>query len=91
MTIAEELMKIKARQEFGSVIARAGLTRPELSQASGISTRTIDALARPEGYGRDGSTREVTAWKLARGFAKLTNQTPEQAFASLFIEVEGEQ
>lgn len=81
-------MKIKARQDFGSLIARAGFTRPELSKASGISTRTIDALARPEGYGRDGSTREVTAWKIARGFAQLTAQTPEAAFNVLFVEVE---
>lgn len=88
MTIAEDVMKIKARPDFGSLIARAGLTRPELSRVSGISTRTIDALARPEGYGRDGSTREVTAWKIARGFAQLTDRSPEDAFQVLFVEVD---
>jgi hypothetical protein len=88
MMIAEDTMKIRAREEFGSIIARAGLTRPELASAAGISTRTLDSLARPEGYGRSGSTREVTAWKIARGFARLTEQTPEAAFDRLFVEVE---
>lgn len=88
MTVAEETMKIKAREEFSSRIARAGLTRPELAQAAGISTRTLDSLSRPEGYNRAGTTRESTAWKIARGFAKLTSQEPEAAFKQLFVEVD---
>ena len=86
--IAEATMKIKAREDFGRVIGRAGLTRPEVAQRAGISVRTIDALARPEGYGREGYTRESTAWKIARAFAGLTEQTAEAAFESLFVEVE---
>ena len=88
MTTAEDVAEDQSPPRLWQLIARAGLTRPELSKASGISTRTIDALARPEGYGRDGSTREVTAWKIARGFAQLTAQTPEAAFNVLFVEVE---
>jgi hypothetical protein len=80
--------RIKARDDFGSVIARAGLTREQVSRASqGVSTRTIDALARPGGYGRAGYTREVTAWRIARAFAALTEQTAESAFSVLFVEV----
>ncbi len=82
------MARIKARDDFGSIIARAGLTRPQLGQAAGVSTRTLDSLARPAGYSREGYAREVTAWRIARAFAQLTNTTPEAAFAALFIEVE---
>jgi hypothetical protein len=41
-------MAIKARPDFGSQIARAGLTRAEVARAADISTRTLDALARPD-------------------------------------------
>lgn len=85
--IEVSMAKIKARDEFGSVIARAGLTRAEVARAAEMSTRTLDALARPEGYGRSGRTRESTAWRIARGFASLSNQTAEDAFKALFIEV----
>ena len=89
MVIAEVLtMKTKARPEFSSVIARAGLTRSEVARTAGLSVRTLDALARPEIYDRSGTLRESTAWKLARGFAQLTQQTPEQAYSALFVEVE---
>lgn len=81
-------MKIKARSDFGSIIARAGLTRSEVARAAGISVRTLDALARPEIYDRAGTTRESTAWKIARGFAQVTQQTPETAFTTLFVEEE---
>jgi DNA-binding XRE family transcriptional regulator len=87
MSIAEELMaRIKARPDFSSIIARAGLTRTEVAKAAGVSTRTLDSLARPSGYGREGFTRESTAWKIARGFAQLTNAATEAAFAQLFLE-----
>jgi hypothetical protein len=81
-------MKIKARPDFGSIIARAGLTRAEVARQAGMSTRTLDALARPEIYDRTGTTRESTAWKIARGLAKLTDQAPEAAFDQLFIVVD---
>jgi hypothetical protein len=81
-------MKIKARSDFGSIIARAGLTRAEVARVTGMSTRTLDALARPEIYDRSGTTRESTAWKIARSFAKLTDQAPDAAFNQLFVEVE---
>ena len=84
-------MKIKARPEFGSTIARAGLNRTEVAKAANLSTRTIDSLARPEHYGRDGSTREATAWKIARGFGTLTSRTAEDAFNVLFIETDEEE
>lgn len=79
-------MKVKARPDFGSVIARAGITRGQIAAAAGVSARTIDALARPEGAQRAGNAREVTAWRIARGFAALTEQTKEAAFAALFEE-----
>lgn len=80
--------RIKAREDFGSTIARAGLTRVDVSKASqGVSTRTIDSLAKPANYGRQGFTREVTAWRIARAFGTLTGQTAEDAFNALFIEV----
>jgi enhancing lycopene biosynthesis protein 2 len=81
-------MRTKARDNFGSVIARAGLTRSEVATAAKVSTRTLDALARPAGFGREGYTRESTAWKVARGFAQLTGQTADAAFAALFVEVD---
>jgi DNA-binding XRE family transcriptional regulator len=88
VTVIEDRMAvhIKARPNFGSTIARAGLTRPELAQAAGVSARTLDALANPGVYSRSGSTREATAWKIARGFAQLMKLTPDEAFAQLFIE-----
>jgi hypothetical protein len=76
--------RVKARPLFGRVIARAGLTRGQVATAAGISTRTIDALANPGAAGRQGYAREVTAWKSARGFAELTKQTDDAAFAALF-------
>lgn len=86
----EALMtRIKARDTFGSVIARHGFTRPQLGAVSGVSPRTLDALANPP-RGREGYTRESTAWKIARGFASKAGYTPEDAFALLFIEVEGD-
>jgi hypothetical protein len=80
-------MTIKARPDFGSIIARAGLTRTEVAREANISTRTLDALARPETYDRTGALRESTAWKIARALAKLTDQTPNDAFNLLFVEV----
>lgn len=82
---AANMASVKARKHFGSIIAQYGLTRAEVSRVTGISTRTLDSLARPENYGRDGSTRESTAWKIARGVAQLTDQTPEVTFHALFI------
>lgn len=81
-------MKIKARPDFSSIIARAGLTRSEVARQANMSTRTLDALARPEIYDRVGTLRESTAWKLARAFGKLTDRTPDEAFALLFVEVD---
>jgi len=86
--IEATMNKIKARPDFGSIIARAGLTRSEVARAAGISTRTLDALARPETYDRSGSLRESTAWKIARGFATTAALTPEEAFSVLFVEVD---
>jgi hypothetical protein len=80
--------RIKARSNFGSIIARAGLTRTELAQTAGVSARTLDSLANPGGYGRNGYAREATAWKISRGFAQRTEQTAEEAFRQLFIEEE---
>jgi hypothetical protein len=79
-------MTIKARSDFGSIIARAGLTRSQVARVADVSTRTFDALARPEIYDRSGTLRESTAWKIARGFAQLTQQTPDDAFNALFVE-----
>lgn len=81
-------MAIKARPDFGSQIARAGLTRAEVARQAAISTRTLDALARPDTYDRTGVLRESTAWKIARALAKLTDQQPEAAYNQLFVEVE---
>lgn len=78
------MTRIKARPTFGSVVARAGFTRPQLATAADVSVRTIDALANPGGAGRRGYAREVTAWKIAKGFARLTSQMDEAAFNALF-------
>lgn len=78
------MARVKARPNFGRLIARAGFTRVALATAAGVSARTLDALANPAGAGRQGYARELTAWKIARGFAKLTSQTDEAAFAVLF-------
>ena len=86
LVIEDAMQTIKARPDFGSLVARAGLTRSEVARAADVSTRTLDALARPEIYNRSGAVRESTAWKIARGFAQLTQQTPEQAFNALFVE-----
>jgi len=80
-------MAIKARPDFSSTIARAGLTRSEVARQAALSTRTLDALSRPETYDRTGVLRESTAWKIARALAKLTDQSPDSVFAQLFIEV----
>ena len=80
-------MIVKARPDFKSVVAQAGLERPELARAAGVSTSTIHALAHPEHKGRTGVVREVTAWKIARGFAKLTDQEARAAFDALFVEI----
>lgn len=87
MVVLMPMPKIKARPAFGSIVARAGFTRPQLASASSISVRTIDALANPTAAGRHGFAREVTAWKIARGFATLTAQTDEDAFNQLFEEI----
>lgn len=80
---------VKARDNFASIIAQAGLDRPDLARAAGVSVTTVHALAHPEHKGRTGTTREATAWKIARGFARLTEQEPQAAFDSLFVIVEG--
>jgi hypothetical protein len=79
--------RIKARSTFGTVVARARLTRPQLAAAAEVSVRTVDALANPGAAGRHGFAREVTAWKIAQGFAKLTQQTDDAAFGQLFENV----
>lgn len=76
--------RIKARSNFGTVVARAGLTRPQLASAAGTSVRTIDALANPVAAGRSGYAREVTAWKIAKGFAQACKLTDDEAFDRLF-------
>lgn len=78
------MARFKARSNFGSLIARAGFTRPALAQAADVSTRTVDALANPSAAGRRGNARELTAWKIARAFARKTEQTEEAAFEQLF-------
>ena len=81
-------MIVKARPDFKSAVAQAGVERPELAGAAGVSVSTIHALAHPEHKGRSGVVREVTAWKIARGFAQLTSQEPRAAFDALFVESE---
>lgn len=78
---------VKARPEFRTVVARAGLERPELAKRAGVSTSTIHALAHPEHKGRSGVTRESTAWRIARAFGELTSQEADAAFNQLFVEV----
>ena len=77
--------RIKARSDFSTVLARAGIARGKLAEVAQVSSRTIDSLANPAGYGRQGYTRELTAWKIAKGFAQLTDQPDEPAYAQLFI------
>jgi hypothetical protein len=76
--------RIRAKPDFSTTIARAGISRARLANAAQLSSRTIDSLANPAGYGRHGYARELTAWQVAKGFAALTNQTEDQAFAQLF-------
>ena len=78
-------MNIKARDDFGQVVARAGLTRTELSRLAGVSTQTLDILSNPQSYRRTGYTRQVTAWKIANAFADYKGQTSEEAFDVLFV------
>ncbi len=82
---AMTMARIKARATFGSTLARAGYTRKQVADAAALNVRTIDALANPAAAGRNGVAREVTAWKIARAFAQLTNQTDESAFEALFV------
>ena len=83
-------MIVKVKPDFKSAVAQAGIERPQLASAAGVSTSTIHALAHPEHKGRTGVVRESTAWKIARGFAQLTSQEPRAAFDALFVEVESE-
>jgi hypothetical protein len=85
MVVEVAMSKVRARPTFGSAIARAGITRLQLATASEVSVRTVDALANPTAAGRSGQAREITAWRIARGFARLTSQTDEAAFDALFI------
>lgn len=78
---------IKAQNNFEDIIAREGISRTDLAQASEVSPRTIDSLANPAGYQREGYTRPITAWKIAKGFAKLTKHNEEEAFKILFIDL----
>lgn len=82
-------MIVKARQDFKTVVAQAGLERPELAAAAGVSVSTIHALAHPEHKGRSGVVRESTAWKIARGYAQLQSMEPRAAFDALFVVAEG--
>jgi hypothetical protein len=82
------MTRIKARSTFASTVARAAKTRAQLAAASDVSVRTIDSLANPGAAGRSGFAREITAWKIAKGFAALTSQTDDAAFNALFEEVE---
>lgn len=82
------MTRIKARPTFGSTIARAAKTRAQVAAAADVSVRTVDALANPGAAGRRGFAREITAWKIAKGFAALTSQMDETAFNALFEEVE---
>jgi hypothetical protein len=84
MTEVLVMTRIKARPTFGSVVARAGFTRPQLAAAADVSVRTIDGLANPGAAGRQGFAREVTAWKIAKGFARLAELTDDDAFEKLF-------
>jgi hypothetical protein len=80
--------KVKARPAFSSVIARAGITRLELALQAGVSVRTIDSLANPNAAGRSGRTREITAWRIARGLAALAGRTDDAVYAELFEPVD---
>lgn len=82
------MTRIKARPNFASTVARAGKTRAQLATASDVSVRTIDSLANPGAAGRSGFAREITAWKIAKGFAALTSQMDDEAFKVLFEEIE---
>ncbi len=82
------MVRIKARPTFSSTVARAGKTRAQLAAAAAVSVRTIDSLANPGAAGRHGFAREITAWKIAKGFAALTSQMDDSAFNALFEEVE---
>ena len=83
-------MIVKVKPDFKSAVAQAGIERPQLASAAGVSTSTIHALAHPEHKGRTGVVRESTAWKIARGFAQLTSQEPRSAFDALFVEISEE-
>ena len=82
------MVQTRAREDFGRVVSRAGFTRPQLATAAGVSVRTIDAMANPVAAGRSGIARQVTAWRIAKGFAALTGKTEDEAFALLFVEEE---
>lgn len=78
---------VKARADMGMRIARQGHTRAALVRASGVSESTFDHLVNPSGFsGRTGHTRPATAWRIARAWAAMTDQTEEAAFHYLFEE-----
>jgi transcriptional regulator with XRE-family HTH domain len=79
--------RLRLAEDFGTLVARAGLSKREFARRSGISYATIKALENPAQHPhRTGGMRRDTAWKLAKAYAAATGVDEETAFARLVVE-----
>jgi DNA-binding XRE family transcriptional regulator len=69
------------QSDFGSRIARAGLTQAELARLADVSKFAINRMVKGE---YEAAIREATAWRIARAFAQAANISEEDAFGQLF-------
>jgi hypothetical protein len=79
--------RLRLAENFNTLIARAGLSKRELSRRSGVSYATIKALENPDQHPRRrGGMHPTTAWKMAKAYAEAASVDEETAFARLVVE-----
>lgn len=75
------------RPEFADTIAREGISISEFAKVAGVERGTIYALLNPSQHpNRKGGMLRMTAWKLAKAYAKVKGISDDDAYVALIAE-----
>ncbi len=81
------MKRIRIQPDFADKIARAGFTLTDFAEQAQVNRTTIHQLLNPDQYpARRGGMQRITAWKLAKAYARATGIAEQQAFSELIVE-----
>lgn len=78
-------MRIQPRPTCGTIITSRGHSRAELARLLDVSPQTVVHLVKSPTVNPERTISQLIARKVARSWARVTNQQPDIVFDQLFV------